>query len=628
MKKGFILVSAFLVLSAASAFAAVSVEMGDTVSLVFTYEDPNASFVGLVGNFQGWDLGGAVPMTRDENGVWSVTIQAATTDEIRYKFNVDDEWTEDPTAPATIDDGFGGFNGRVVVANMLGGAGASDRPELVFGMYARIWGEGTWLTKDVLDGEIDGMDLDEISLRHKSYWKIQGDIMPGWTTFMEIKAFDGTSQFWKSNTLTTETPFTTWADGLQNLGDFFFNPFTNWNDGVPMLGHFKANLQTPFLGINTGYFWAKGQEHEFIYNTKNEMDANDGYVELVPVIDLGDNMSLSVLVAPNRIKATQGVYSWATFETAGYTVDLSFNTLSGDTDGRLFYYLDDAKFMTSLGVGGTIIPGLTFQAQGLMNYGPGVADIVDTISAAANVNYEMADLFGVGVQYRFGGVSSETLFGDDDGLKKGLHHIAPSFWVQPIDLLRFSLGSEISYNYTDEELGAISLTPGLTLNLSSDLTVNIASKMTLDLADDAEEAFTFNEASAQVALTNLGTFLTGATINLGYVSADAINNISLLSVLRMDGGITGYVGAMVRLPEVEDATVSTFGGTLGTAINLDAPDFLNPVLFADFSYNFDPYADSGQVESGFELEDDTYRPKNLGSGAGVARLRLGLKWDL
>jgi hypothetical protein len=158
--------------------------------------------------------------------------------------------------------------------------------------------------------------------------------------------------------------------------------------------------------------------------------------------------------------------------------------------------------------------------------------------------------------------------------------------------------------------------------------VNIASKMTLDLADDAEEAFTFNEASAQVALTNLGTFLTGATINLGYVSADAINNISLLSVLRMDGGITGYVGAMVRLPEVEDATVSTFGGTLGTAINLDAPDFLNPVLFADFSYNFDPYADSGQVESGFELEDDTYRPKNLGSGAGVARLRLGLKWDL
>jgi hypothetical protein len=44
--------------------------------VTWTYTpDYDAGFVGLVGDFQGWNLDGATPMTQNDDGSWSVTLE-------------------------------------------------------------------------------------------------------------------------------------------------------------------------------------------------------------------------------------------------------------------------------------------------------------------------------------------------------------------------------------------------------------------------------------------------------------------------------------------------------------------------------------------------------------------------
>lgn len=79
----------------------------------FGYFKPEARAVHLVGSFNGWDPR-ATPLTRDPFGDWSVEIELPR-GEHRYRFFVDGEWRDDPAAPQTAQNAFGGFDAIMVV---------------------------------------------------------------------------------------------------------------------------------------------------------------------------------------------------------------------------------------------------------------------------------------------------------------------------------------------------------------------------------------------------------------------------------------------------------------------------------------------------------------------------------
>lgn len=79
----------------------------------FGYFKPEARDVHLVGSFNGWDRR-ATPMHRDALGDWSVEMELPT-GEHRYRFFVDGEWRDDPTAQQTAENPFGGFDAIMVV---------------------------------------------------------------------------------------------------------------------------------------------------------------------------------------------------------------------------------------------------------------------------------------------------------------------------------------------------------------------------------------------------------------------------------------------------------------------------------------------------------------------------------
>lgn len=76
----------------------------------FTYRAPLAHEVAVAGDFNGWEPQTA-RMRRGTGGVWSVEIPLAPGGRYQYMFVVDGQWVTDPSASATLDDGFGGKNG-------------------------------------------------------------------------------------------------------------------------------------------------------------------------------------------------------------------------------------------------------------------------------------------------------------------------------------------------------------------------------------------------------------------------------------------------------------------------------------------------------------------------------------
>ena len=82
----------------------VSPEVKPDRTVTVRFRAPNAKAVTLIGELDGRTY----PMTRDEAGVWSVTIGPLAPDVYNYQFNVDGVIAMDPVNPA-VKLGFGGF---------------------------------------------------------------------------------------------------------------------------------------------------------------------------------------------------------------------------------------------------------------------------------------------------------------------------------------------------------------------------------------------------------------------------------------------------------------------------------------------------------------------------------------
>lgn len=94
--------------------AATSRAVVDTVYVHFALTSPTAHNVSVAGSFNGWDAA-SLTLRKDANGVWEATVPLPV-GEHRYSFVVDGQrWVPDPSAPAQVDDGFGGTNSVIVV---------------------------------------------------------------------------------------------------------------------------------------------------------------------------------------------------------------------------------------------------------------------------------------------------------------------------------------------------------------------------------------------------------------------------------------------------------------------------------------------------------------------------------
>jgi hypothetical protein len=88
---------------------AVSPRAAAEVVARLAYRAPLAREVAVAGDFNAWKPGTA-RMRRGQGGVWAVELPLAPGRRYEYMFVVDGRWVTDPTAPASVDDGFGGQN--------------------------------------------------------------------------------------------------------------------------------------------------------------------------------------------------------------------------------------------------------------------------------------------------------------------------------------------------------------------------------------------------------------------------------------------------------------------------------------------------------------------------------------
>jgi len=80
----------------------------------FTYIDPNAKSVAVVGSFNDWDATANV-LTRSSDSVWSTNVMLAP-GRHEYQLVVDGKWMTDPAAQRSADSEFGTANSVLIVS--------------------------------------------------------------------------------------------------------------------------------------------------------------------------------------------------------------------------------------------------------------------------------------------------------------------------------------------------------------------------------------------------------------------------------------------------------------------------------------------------------------------------------
>lgn len=83
--------------------------------VLFRIENPKAARVNIAGDFNGWSSTSDALYDREGNGVWTIVLPLKP-GRYEYKFVIDGKkWIHDPSNPARVKDGFGGYNSVVTV---------------------------------------------------------------------------------------------------------------------------------------------------------------------------------------------------------------------------------------------------------------------------------------------------------------------------------------------------------------------------------------------------------------------------------------------------------------------------------------------------------------------------------
>ena len=377
MKKLFAFIS-LLLATTAMIFADVTVKKLDngTAEVTFFYGNPRATEVLLAGDFNNWQ-NGAEAMTKTDKG-FTITKIFKVTDELRYKFISDGNWTTDLKAPDFVDDGFGGKNSHVVIADMLGGDddAAASKAKINFISWSMIGVQAGYKTQGASDATKKGLDLDNVSVGFKSYNKFAGNFLPNCPLYIEIalsesdlENYDGNQKInylYQKNAYDVVT--VDFADGIRNfLSGIFADPVhylaQSTDNSVsengttipgpgsrPFLGHLKFGFNTPYVNFLTGFNYAKPDVRQAITwkTVTGNWDAGYNHVGGFNVFSLGSKVAATleeatglvwdVGFAPNKTadrKGTKyGYWGWAGVKNDTFAIDFQTN---GMYDGEYLF---------------------------------------------------------------------------------------------------------------------------------------------------------------------------------------------------------------------------------------------------------------------------------------------------
>ena len=438
MKKLFAFISLFLLLGIGSAFADVTVKkLADgNVEVTFFYGNPRATEVLLAGDFNNWQ-NGAEAMTKTDKG-FTITKTFKATDELRYKFISDGNWTTDLKAPDFVDDGFGGKNSHVVIADMLGGDddAAASKAKINFVSWSMFGIQANYLTQGVNDSTKKGFDLDSVTVGAKSYNKFVGNFLPNCPVYIEIalaetdlEDYTGEGkikQIYAKNIANEES--ISWADGLKGLvSGIFSDPVaylartTNNSDDAkgpgsnPFLGHLKFGFNTPYINYLTGFNYAKPDVRQAITWTTVCSSWDAGYQHVggfnqfslgskaVASLEEATGLTFDIGFAPNKTADRKGYkYGyWGWFDVKKDDLVIDFQTNGMYNGNYMFYEPVEHDFIIGAK---DKIGGISFAVQALLaTHQKNTSEIVAFNTADGNGGNAL-DYFGYStdVWYRSG----------------------------------------------------------------------------------------------------------------------------------------------------------------------------------------------------------------------------------
>ncbi|HOX17170.1 MAG TPA: glycogen-binding domain-containing protein, partial [Spirochaetales bacterium] len=635
MIKRTILTLALALLVAGMSVAEVRVKALDDVNveIVFTWKDDAATEMAVIGTFNNWVEPG-VPMTRNAEGLWEYTLKGTVADEIAYKIFNKGTYIFDAKAPDKKDDGFGGNNGLIIVADVLAGiapgqlaatgSGDSGLPvantypsKLNFGMFTVIGSKTTFVTQGLVDKTVKGLETDSTGLYGKSYWKVGGTLWPSVTGWFEMKAFDGYKAVWAQDATGLVNPEL--DAGLAGLASgLLFNP-VNWLGGAkPVLNSIKTGFETPYLVWETGYGYAKPQKRTAIlWETLNERDGNDGYMrfDLGPELRKLGGLAIEAAVAPNKMSGNYGFFGWFGASAGDLKLDFQYDFKSAATDDLSAIF--DKLYHQDLLFGAKYkLAGVNLAAQGLVNLFSEEAFGLDShVAGELKADWALpADAFGFAASYRYTGSMAEMLFGNGDSLgDKGSQRAYLNLWGKPLPALKLGLDSSATLDHL--EMPVLDLQLYGKPYVEYDLSGLVGKKSSINAYAKAKylihEGFVFTASGSNFLLGEAGAKLwldapVPGVVNsldayLGFNNWSEDDDKSLTTLVlaaRMPKDLSAELGFGVRVPRASASAAEVeqnnwLGASIGASWKVPKPALKSPLLYGAFAWNMDPYDSDG-----------------------------------
>ncbi|MDE6245826.1 MAG: hypothetical protein K2M50_09275, partial [Treponemataceae bacterium] len=378
-------------------------------------------------------------------------------------------------APEFVDDGFGGKNGQVTIADMIGGDdGSTGKAKINFLTWSMIGVQGNYLTQSVSDPSKKGLDLDAVTLGFKSYNKFAGNFLPNCPVYIEIALAEtdmedaghqgngGNRRNYiyrrdvaGKDSVSAETGLKNLVSGLLtnpisylaqtnnniDTGDFAAGPGTN-----PFLGHLKFGFNTPYINYYTGFNYAKADTRDAITWTTIGSNFDAGYEHSggFHVFSLGDKpaaafqeltgLRLDIGFAPNKSADRRGYkygyWGWAGVIGDNWAVDFQTN---GMYDGGYAFY-DPIEHDFILG-GKAKFDNISFALQGLLaTHQKSSADII-------------SDNIGDGAKY-----AGQSMGSGPDSISQVFGHSTDVFY-RDTNLGVQNLAANAQFGYNDSLFG-------------------------------------------------------------------------------------------------------------------------------------------------------------------------------
>ncbi|QEN03978.1 hypothetical protein EW093_04435 [Thiospirochaeta perfilievii] len=654
MKKRFLITMIIMFFVTLNNFADVAVKDidGTNVEIIITHKDDELTELNVIGSFNNWIEPGT-PMEKGENGLWELRFNANIEDEIVYKFFLDGNYIPDENAPDTKDDGFAGFNGLIIVSDLLTQQAASEavaagekpapveyKSKLNFGMYTIVGAKSTFVTQGLVDKTVKGLETDTAGLSGKSYWKMGGTIVPDVNAWFELKVFDSYQPFWAQDATGLVSPDL--ETGLaSSLGGLLINPVNYIGGDNPSLNSVKFGIESEVVNWETGYGYAKPQGRTaLLWETLGEKDGNNGYMRF----DLGSKYEqmgpakIELTVMPNVMTENYALLSFLGATIGKTKIDFQYDMKSAATNdlSAIFdkLYHQDFIFGVSTKVG-----KYDLTAQSMINlFSEEDFNIKDQLAGEVKISGALGSKLGTHIGYRYTGSSSEMLFGNNDSIgDKGTQRISAELYSKGIKNLKVGLYSSLILAETrsTDVFDQLYFYPYTDIDLPSlDGTLKFNGKFSYTLEDNwiykaSKEKYLFSEFGANLNINNPTDNIDNIDFKYGLNNhdEDKIFN-TLITSLRMPNNLTAEIGLGVRTVK-ESASQSIkdennlIGFSVGGSWKVPVRKIKSPLLYGAFVYNMDPYDD----ESNNLAMDGYTTTDGVSKSDGYAQFRIMMKWD-